>query len=154
MIGLKRIKRYCRDDISKIENYEQAINDTETWVCHHRLGLTLDGEKACTKEDLIRFGMYYNRPYFELIFLPKKEHDALHSKARTEELCLITKEKIKGKPFTEEHKQRIREALKKAWSENRHVIKDKETWKQKLSESGKIAKRNRDSKGKYTIQTN
>jgi len=28
---------FCKDDISLIENYEEAINDeNETWICHHK----------------------------------------------------------------------------------------------------------------------
>lgn len=79
MININMAKRYCKDDISKIENYEQAINDkTQTWHCHHRLELTLDGEFAHTREELIRLEMYYKRPYFELIFLANKEHAKIH----------------------------------------------------------------------------
>lgn len=57
---------YCKDDISKIENYDKAMADTaQTWALHHRLELTLDGEFAHTAEELKRLDMYYNRPYFE-----------------------------------------------------------------------------------------
>lgn len=79
MINKRNAKRKCKDDISKIENYEQAINDKENiWICHHRLELTLDGEFAHTGEELDRMGMYYKRPYFELIFIPQKLHRKLH----------------------------------------------------------------------------
>jgi len=48
-------KKYCKDEISKIENYEQAINDKENiWEIHHRLELTLEGEFAHTREELKR----------------------------------------------------------------------------------------------------
>ena len=44
MIGTT-VKYFCKDDITKIENYELAMADTEeVWHCHHRLELTLDGE--------------------------------------------------------------------------------------------------------------
>lgn len=76
------LKKYCKDDISKIENYDKAISDnTQVWDCHHRLELTLEGEFAHNPEDLKRLGMYYNRPYFELIFLTHTEHLRLHYKA-------------------------------------------------------------------------
>lgn len=82
MLENSGVYKFCKDDISKIENYEQAINDTENvWCCHHRLELTLDGDYAHSKEDLIRMGMYYNRPYFELIFMKDNEHTRLHRKA-------------------------------------------------------------------------
>lgn len=72
---------FCKDDISKIENYDKAIADTtQTWECHHRLELTLEGEFAHSKEELNLLGMYYHRPYFELIFLTHSEHTRLHHK--------------------------------------------------------------------------
>ena len=75
MINTYRTKRYCKDDISKIENYEQAINDKENkWVCHHRLELTLDCEEALSRSELKRMNMYYHRPYFELIFMKDIDH--------------------------------------------------------------------------------
>lgn len=84
MINIKKLKtkHFCKDDYSLIENYEQAVNDeTQLYCLHHRLELTLDGEYAHNVEDLIRMGMYYDRPYFELIFLPQGEHTRLHGKA-------------------------------------------------------------------------
>jgi hypothetical protein len=84
MINIKKQKQkhFCKDDYSLIENYEQAINDkTQYWDLHHRLELTLDGEYAHNVEDLIRMGMYYDRPYFELIYLPHSEHASLHDNA-------------------------------------------------------------------------
>lgn len=88
---------YCKDEISLIENYDKAVTDKEVWIIHHRLELTLEGEFAHSKSDLIRLGMYYNRPYFELIFLRKGEHMTLHNKVRT------------YKPFTEEHKLHLKQ---------------------------------------------
>lgn len=106
----KNLKGKCKDDISKIENYEQAINDKENvWDCHHRLELTLEGEYAHSKEDLIRMDMYYNRPYFELIFMKQSEHLALHKKIRP--VTKSTREKIKkaltGRKLSEEHIQKL-----------------------------------------------
>lgn len=37
MICEHTVKKFCKDDISKIENYELAINDSSMWHCHHRL---------------------------------------------------------------------------------------------------------------------
>ena len=37
MIDKKRAIKYCRDDISLIENYDKAVSDTtQSWHCHHR----------------------------------------------------------------------------------------------------------------------
>lgn len=71
---------YYRDNEQHlIENYELAKADNfKGWDLHHRLELTLDGEPALKYKDLIRMGMYFNRPYFELIYLRKKDHYRLH----------------------------------------------------------------------------
>lgn len=73
------IRYYRKNEQHKIENYELAKADNfKGWVIHHRLELTLDNEPACSKDELIRHNMYYNRPYFELIYLRKSEHNKLH----------------------------------------------------------------------------
>lgn len=96
---------YCKDDISKIENYDKAMADTaQTWALHHRLELTLDGEFAHTAEELKRLDMYYNRPYFELIFLTKSEHNRLHNKGKNHPLY--------GKHLSGEHRRKISDAVK------------------------------------------
>lgn len=79
MISNQTPSKFCKDDISKIENYDLAINDNKKWDLHHRLEFTINDEIAHSKEDLIRLDMYYNRPYFELIFLPRKDHIRLHN---------------------------------------------------------------------------
>lgn len=80
MISIKQATKYCKDDISRIENYQEAINDKEhMWCVHHRLEITLDGHYAHSQADLKRFGMFYKRPYFELIFLTLAEHRHIHS---------------------------------------------------------------------------
>lgn len=78
------IHKYCRcDEESKIENYELAKADNfRGWDIHHRLELTINDEYAHSKDELIRMNMYYDRPYYELIFLRHNEHTKLHSKTR------------------------------------------------------------------------
>lgn len=113
MINIKATKEKCKDDISKIENYEEAINDkVNMWECHHRLELTLDGEFAHTHKELKRLGMYWHRPYFELIFLTRSEHASVHR--GTEEYKRKMSESMKGKnrTFTEEHKKNISKGKK------------------------------------------
>lgn len=73
MISIDKVKLYCCEDISLIENYEEAINSSEKWVCHHKLGINK------SKQDLINEGIYFNRPANELIFLLKSDHIALHN---------------------------------------------------------------------------
>ena len=95
----KDINKVVREgDLTKIENYDKAIADkTQTWICHHRLELTLDGEFAHTAEDLERMGMYYNRPYFELIFVTPKEHGILHGNSQSNEQKRKNSEAQRGK---------------------------------------------------------
>ena len=122
MISVRAAKDKCKDDISKIENYEQAVNDKENmWECHHRLELTLEGEYAHSEKDLIRMGMYYKRPYFELIFLEIHDHHRLHDEANlregrgTDRNALANYVKINGSTFkgrkhTDEAKLKISKA--------------------------------------------
>lgn len=98
MISENCAKRLCKDDISRIENYDKAVSDTtQIWDCHHRLELTLDGEFAHTRKELIQLGVYYRRPYFELIFLTRSEHRRLHTtgKALSEETRIKMSAKTK-----------------------------------------------------------
>lgn len=75
MINSKGVKRFCSEDISEIENYEQAIADTvRTWHCHHRR----ETDENKTRARLIAEKLYWNRPASELIFLTKAEHTRLH----------------------------------------------------------------------------
>lgn len=100
MISVQGAKSKCKDDISKIENYDKAVADKEhLWVCHHRLEFTLEGEFAHTSKELERLGMYYKRPYFELIFLNPSEHRELHS--NTKEHKQKMSEVRKEKPYCE-----------------------------------------------------
>ena len=121
MIDLYKVKQMCREgELEKIENYEQAMNDKEnTWVCHHRLELTMDGEFANYKKDLIRMGMYWHRPYFELIFMTKSDHMRMHShvqpvtnesKKKMREKALNRVSPRKGVKLSEETKEKLRQA--------------------------------------------
>lgn len=82
MINITQAKRYCRDELFQIENYEEAVASSKKWHCHHRLELTLDGKEAHSLKELKRLGMYYKRPAFELIFLRIDDHTKLHHDAR------------------------------------------------------------------------
>lgn len=110
-----QVYRFCRDDISLIKNYEQAINDTENvWDCHHINELTF------TKKELIKMNMYYKRPASELIFLTKKEHGLLHTRvcAGHEEWKRKNKENHKGmsgKKHTKETLEKMSKSRKLYW---------------------------------------
>jgi predicted Fe-S protein YdhL (DUF1289 family) len=67
---------YCAEDLSKIENYNEAIKDNlRGWQIHHKLETRGFGY---TKKELIALGLYYNRPAEELVFLKQSEHLKLH----------------------------------------------------------------------------
>lgn len=122
-----------------IENYELAKADNfKGWVLHHRLEFDLEGNEVHTPESLNRLGMYYNRPYFELIYLTRSEHNRIHrlNKKLSQETknklskahigkstwnkgispSQDTKDKItntlKGHTLTQEHKDNVSKALK------------------------------------------
>ena len=129
MISLKCVRKYCRDDISKIENYEKAIADTtQTWQCHHRLELTLDGEPALSRDQLMMHDMYYNRPYYELIFLTPSEHSRLHGINMSDESRRKISDAKKGntiwlgKHHSEETKLKMSESHKgkSTWNKGKH----------------------------------
>lgn len=116
MISYYQAKRFCNEDISLIENYDKAINDTEMWDCHHRL--EIQDDKVMSLDELKNANLYFKRPSCELIFLKHDEHIRLHSLHRSEE----TKRKMSesrigntnsvGYSHTEENKKKIGAASK------------------------------------------
>ena len=129
MINEKTANRYCRDELSKIENYDKAIADTTTiWHLHHRLELTLDGEFALTHKQLKMHDMYYNRPYYELIFLTPSEHRRLHMEGKNHPLF--------GKHIPYETRRKMSEAEK---GEKNHFFgkHHSEETRRKMSEAKK-----------------
>lgn len=89
MIDKGRVKKYCSEDPSLIENYDKAINDkTQTWHCHHRLE-----DLGFSQKDLKYLQLYYGVPAEELIFMTPNEHYSLHSTGR--EVSEETKEKLR-----------------------------------------------------------
>lgn len=127
MISESKAKRFCKDDLSKIENYDKAISDTtQTWDLHHRLELTIDGEFAMTVAQLKMHDMYYNRPYYELIFLTPSEHRRMHMK------CKIGENHPRyGKHISEEHRRKICE------SNRRRTVTDETIKKMSASHKGR-----------------
>ena len=123
MVCEKTVKRFCKDDISLIENYDKAINDkTQTWDCHHRR------ETIFSKSDLIEIGEYYNRPACELIFLTPLEHQRLHNLGKPAW--------NKGKHHSAETRKKISEANKgkPTWIKGKHLSEDT---RKKISEAKK-----------------
>lgn len=115
--NIKNAKKFCCEDISKIENYDKAIADNEKWLCHHRLGIELNK----SGEELQEIGLYYNRPASELIFLTRKEHRKIHNEFIRQE----TREKLSkiNKKYwaIQENREKQSERAHKRWEsqENR-----------------------------------
>lgn len=87
MISLRSALAFCKEDISKIENYDLAVADTtQTWHCHHKRELLDENdnllEKEVSKDELIIQRKYYQIPAKDLIFLRPNEHMTLHAKKR------------------------------------------------------------------------
>ena len=137
MINEKKARKYCKEDISKIENYEKAIADTtQVWDLHHRTEIWWN----CSKQDLIDNECYYNRKACELIFLTHSEHIRLHRKGKSlsEDTRRKMSEAKKGRTFTEEHRRNMSEAQKGkvTWNKGKKGIYSEETIK-KMSKANK-----------------
>ena len=152
MINKQSAKTYCRDDISLIENYENAINDkTQTWHCHHRR------ETIFSRKDLIEIGEYYNRPACELIFLTKFEHNRLHKSgkhlsAETRKMSEAKKGDKNprfGKPAWNNGKHHSAETLKKMSEVKKGKHHSAETCK-KIAEANKGKHRSAETRKKLS----
>ena len=105
---------YCCEDLNLIENYELAINDKKLWVCHHRLETDL----GISKQELKDIGRYYNQKANDLIFLTQSEHCRIHNygnknslgKTQTKESNIKRSKSLKGRKFTNDHKEHISES--------------------------------------------
>lgn len=77
MISETQVKRYCSEDISNIENYDKAMADqTQTWDCHHRAEILPCGRYSINQ--LQKYGLYYNVPASQLVFLTHFDHMRIH----------------------------------------------------------------------------
>lgn len=118
MISRKTVETYCSEDISLIENYEEAVNSPLQYDCHHRNEISM----CKSMDELKELGLYWNRPASELIFLESSEHISLHKKGKTsgfkgKTMSEETKKKLseshKGKKFSNEHKRNLSKSLKR-----------------------------------------
>ena len=97
MINKGRVKKYCCQDPTLIENYHDAINDkTQTWHIHHRLE-----NLGFSQKDLKYLQLYYSVPANELIFMSPAEHCSMHNT---------------GRKVTDDTKEKIKKANKLAWT--------------------------------------
>lgn len=136
MINYYLAKKYCKEDISKIKNYDKAIADnTQTWDLHHRTEIWWN----CTAQELIDNECYYNRKACELIFLTHAEHTRLHnthmSEDRRRKMSDSMKGKNKGRICSEETRKKLVKARKgKTPNKGNHHSAEA---KQKISKVGK-----------------
>lgn len=75
-------KRFCREPLSHIENYEVAVSSPEKYELHHRdeIKILPSGiEVRRSRKELKENGRYYYCPANELIFLSAVEHRKLHN---------------------------------------------------------------------------
>ena len=104
----KSAKLYCCEDISLIENYQEALESNEIYDVHHKLE-TSEGVYI-SKDELIESNLYYNRPASELIFLLHSEHTKLHHEVvipgRIEKII----QKRKGHIVSKETREKIRQS--------------------------------------------
>ena len=129
MINVKQAKKFCKEDISKIKNYDKAIADkTQTWHCHHMTETWWN----CSAKDLIENECYYNRKACELIFLTPAEHRRLHMQN-----------------ISDETRKKMSEARKGRTSPRKGVTLSDET-RRKMSESQKGHTVNEDTRKKMS----
>lgn len=133
MINEYNAKKFCKEDISKIKNYDKAIADTtQVWHCHHMTETWWN----CSKQELIDNECYYNRKACELIFLTPSEHMRIHrnNQPMSKEWRRKLSESHKGKHLSENHRKKLSEANKgkSTWNKGKPMA---EETKQKLRES-------------------
>ena len=156
MISKRCINSYCNGDITKIENYELAVNDeTQTWDCHHKLETHFsDGSERpvnaqLSRDELKALDMYFDRPPEELIFLTSTDHIHIHKRGLkySEEIRKKISEATK-RQMTEEVRKKISEAGKG----NKYALghKRSEETKRKLSEAHKGKKLSDETKKKLS----
>lgn len=143
-----------------IENYEQAKADNfNNWVCHHRLEISLDGDVVHSADSLKRMDMYYNRPYFELIYLTRSEHQRIHKPRKgthtseTAKANMLVANRLignskRGIPHSKEHNLKVALAMKGKKLSDEHKRKLSEAHKGKFSELQRKAI-NEIAKGKH-----
>lgn len=77
----KETYRYCKDDLSLVENYQSAINSDKWWDLHHRRELDDSGNLVMTRNQLRKAKLLYHQPANELIFLERSVHRSIHAKS-------------------------------------------------------------------------
>lgn len=152
MICLMTVKKFCKDDISLIENYDKAIADTtQTWDCHHRdeIRILPSGIVALmSMAELKENNRYFDRQANELIFLTHSEHSKLHKKFPPESLLkFYASGYMKGYRHNLETKKLISEKCKETYNNKSDI----EISKMKMKISDKLSKYANTALGKFNL---
>lgn len=102
MINEHIVKKYCRGDITQIENYNDAIADSKMWHCHHRMEVQPD-DTILDAQWMIDHDIYFDLDPCMLVFLTKHDHMSLHANNR-DLTGFITANRMKGKKHKAETK--------------------------------------------------
>ena len=148
MISENNAHAFCCEDISKIENYEQAITDqTQSWVCHHKAEVLPCGN--FTVDTLIKFKLYWHRPANELIFMKRNEHAHLHRKNLPIETKHNISNAMRRRKLSNKTKQKIRKSLKQYFSNPANREKISNSLKGKHCSASSNVKRRRAMQKKH-----
>lgn len=149
MISIRKAKKYCKEDISLIENYDIAVADTKNrWIIHHRdevkilpLGIRVNRSVEYLKEN----GRYYNCPANELIFMLQKDHARVHftghtyNKGRTmpdEQRLKCARPAEQNGMFGKHHSEETRNKISES-KQGKHIKPFTDEHKRKIAEANK-----------------
>ena len=128
MISEAQATLHCFEDISLIENYEQAINDkTQMWECHHRW----ETDRGLSAKELIFCCEYDYVPADRLIFSTVKEHRRLHGYHQLDAARQKISEALRGKPKSDATKQKMSDAKRGTCLSEATKQKMSEAWRGK-----------------------
>ena len=120
MINESQARKYCKEDISKIKNYDLAIADiTQTWHCHH----TDETRKKISEVHKGKPGFWKGMHLSEET--KKKKSEAMKGKKRkpaSDERRKKISEALNNRTFTEEHRRKLREASRRKWTLHKKKI--------------------------------
>ena len=152
MICLATVKKFCKDDVSLIENYDKAIADNnQTWDCHHKNEIRILPSGMIELRSIAELkenNRYFNCPANELIFLTRSAHSKLHKKFPPESLLkFYASGYMKGYRHSLETKQLISEKSKTAYKNK----SDSEISEINMKISDKLTKYANTSLGKFNL---
>lgn len=123
-----KLKKFCCEDISLIENYNEAKKSPEQFVIHHRDEIQ-DNGTLLSRQQLKDLNMYYNLPASKLIFMPYGEHSRMHMKVTRKHIynSVSDETKVKLSKAAKDNNLGINktdEQLRKIWKKYRWLTPD------------------------------